>query len=72
MLTRDKETSDPKEYNTDGFKRIEGWIKTLLTFGTRTVLLILKTVRSQVDSGFQSYSADFRVYSYQNRCENRV
>lgn len=57
-----EEISNPKEYNTGGFKRIEG----SLTSGTETVLL--KTVRPQVASGFPSYSADFRVYSYQNRC----
>lgn len=59
-----EEISNLKEYNTGGyrFKRIEG----SLTSGTETVLL--KTVRPQVAPGFPSYSADFRVYSYQNRC----
>lgn len=54
--------SNLKGCDAGGFKRIEG----SLTSGTKTGLL--KTVRPQVASGFPSYSVDFRVYSYQNRC----
>ena len=58
ILTCIKEVANIKASIDDGFKRIEGWIKTIVTFGVGTVTLGLGTVRFPVDCGFATCSAN--------------
>ena len=44
ILTCKKEVANIKASIDDGFKRIEGWIKTIVTFGAGTVTLFYQRV----------------------------
>ena len=76
MLICKKEVASIKGSIGDGFKRIEGWIKTIVTFGVGPVTVGLGTVRFPVDCGLATCSANtsasiVRLQSHDLRRRNK-